>query len=174
MKRLAFVAVVLAGALALAGTTFKDTTGAPPNPLGPSDFAARQGVSLANAVGCRMSVRVDAGHNLLMDAGSEVYGHDGLAPSGWRLVPWYYDSANGWVEAQTSLHCAVEARLDGGKIHNVVCPDLIPAARFGRITVSKFGVVGYDGGTGADLLEDAGPGPAPKYRIECWGPLVTP
>lgn len=172
MRNLVLVFVATA---ALAGTRYRDTTGAPPSPLGPSATAsARNGVSLADAVGCRMSVRVDAG-----TAGQGITGADGLAQTGLVLMPWYYDDALGWVEGDSSLRCSVAARPDAGIIRAFVCPDLVPAARFGRIAISKLGVAARtDGGTGADWVTDAGTGaaqpsgPLPQYRIECWGPNV--
>jgi hypothetical protein len=175
VKRLAFVAAVLAFA-AYAGQQGKDLSGAPPSPLGPSAQAERQGITLANAVGCRMSVRVDAG-----EIGQGIKGADGLAQTGLKLQPWYYDPLNGWVEGDSSLQCSVAARPDAGIIRAFVCPDLVPAARFGRIFVSKLGIAARtDAGTGADWITDAGtgvdtpvPGPQPVYRIECWGPSYS-
>jgi hypothetical protein len=171
VKRLAFVVAVLAFA-AFAGQQGKDSTGAPPSDLGPSNNAEKLGVSLANAVGCRMSVRVDAGQAAI--------GADGLAQTGLKLQPWYYDSSNGWVEGDSSLQCTVAARPDAGIIRSFVCPDLVPAARFGRIAVSKLGTAARtDAGTGADWIPDAGTGavqaagPQPVYRIECWGPQMS-
>lgn len=166
MKRLVFVAAVLAAALAVGATRAKDSTGAEPGILGPSVQASSLGVSLDSVVGCRMSVRVDAGL-------ADVIGSKGFAASGWKLVPWFYDGSNGWVEGNSSLHCDVEARADGGVIRQFICPDLIPAARFGNISLAKVGVMGFDGGTGADWIADGGIGPLPKYRIECWGPTVV-
>ena len=175
MKRIAFAALILGGALALAGQQGKDLNGNPPTPLGPNGVAERLGIPLANAVGCRMSVRVDGG-----DLGQGITGADGLAQTGLKLQPWYYDPMLGWVEGDSSLQCSVATRPDAGIIRAFVCPDLVPAARFGRIFVSKLGnPARIDAGTGADWVIDSGTGlaqptgPLPMYRIECWGPSYS-
>ncbi len=177
MKRFAFAAFVLTAALAVGATRAKDFNGNPPALLGPSDAAESLGVRLNDAVGCRMSVRVDAGL-----VGQGIKGADGLAQTGLKLQPWYYDSSLGWVEGDSSLQCTVATRPDAGIIRAFVCPDLIPAARFGSIMVSKLGnPARVDAGTGADWITDSGtgvdtpvPGPQPLYRVECWGPNVVP
>lgn len=158
MRRLLLVGAALVGALALAGQQGKDSTGAAPTPLGPSAQAERQGVPLTGAVGCRMSIRVDGGGNVA---------------AGCVLVPWYYDSTLGWVESASSLHCTTTATLDGGARDNYVCPDLTPAARFGRVALQKVYCVGADGGTGSASSSDGGILAAPVTRIECWGPGVS-
>jgi hypothetical protein len=177
VKRLGFVAATLLAALALGATRAKDFNGNPPALLGPSVQAESLGIRLNDAVGCRMSVRVDAG-----EIGQGIKGADGLAQTGLTIMPWYYDATLGWVEGDSSLRCNVAARPDAGIIRNFVCPDIVPAARFGSIMVSKLGnPARIDAGTGADWITDAGtgvatpvPGPQPLYRVECWGPNVVP
>lgn len=162
--RLLFAAAVLVGALALAGTQRKDSNGVPPSPLGPSAQAERLGVPMEGAVGCRCSIR--------LDAGVDAVGSEGLSASG-KLVPWYYDPWIGWVESKSSLHCSLSAKVDGGTIRQFVCPDMEPLAAFGRLACAKFNVFGVDGGTGADLISDAGAGPAPVVQTSCWGPGLS-
>lgn len=166
MKRLAFVGVVLAAAYALAGTVGRDTNGEPPSDLGPSANAATKGVTLNGAIGCRCSIRLDAGDD-------PNAGVDGIAASGWRMVPYYYNDSLGWVEPLTALHQLPNARLDGGRIRKMVFPDLEPLASFGRISCVTYGPVGYDGGSGRDLRNDGGNGDLPKVRTECWGPSMS-
>lgn len=168
MRGLALLGVLIA-VTAFAATRARDTNGQPPS-------LDTDGVLLDNAVGCRMSVRVDSGI-----PGQGTTGADGLAQTGLKLQPWYFDSKLGWVEGDSSLQCSVATRPDAGIIRAFVCPDLVPAARFGRIAVSKLGnPARIDAGTGADWVVDAGSGvpqpsgPLPFYRIECWGPNFVP
>jgi hypothetical protein len=158
-KGLVFTGCLLALA-AYAGRQGKDAA------VGAAPSASTDGVPLDNVVGCRCSIRVDAG--------TDAVGSNGFASTGWKLYPWYYDEKLAiWSQANSSLHCSAEARLDGGLIRAFVCPDIVPTARFGRIACSSWGITGYDGGSGADLISDAGVGPQPKVRTECWGPAVT-
>lgn len=166
MKKLLFSAAVLFAAVALAGRVAKDTNGQPPNPSGSGPLAATLGVKLEGAVGCRCSIRLDAGDD-------PNAGVDGFAASGWRMVPYYYDDALGWVESASSLHMQPNARLDGGRIRQFVFPDLEPLASFGRISCVTYGPVGYDGGSGRDLRNDGGNGALPLVRTECWGPSMS-
>lgn len=160
MRKLSAVLVVLAFA-AYAGNAAKEVA------VGAAPSTTQDGVTLVNAIGCRCSIHVDAGTGNV--------NRKGFAPSGWSLYPWYYDSANGWTEGASSLRCSPNARLDGGVITAFACPDLEPLASFGRLACSSFGPTGHDGGTGADALTDAGTGPQPVVRTECWGPsLVGP
>ena len=161
MKRLLPSGAVLAAALAFAGTAGRNH----PVGIGPTTAQpALQGISLGEAVGCRCS--------LFVDAGTAAVGQRGFNATGY-LVPYYYDNANGLVESQSSLHCAIAAKLDGGLIRNVICPDLVVAARFGRILCTGYGIKGQDAGSGADQLPDSGPGPQPVVRTECWGPNLS-
>lgn len=159
MRAFAFAALVLAG-VALAGNAVKEVA------VGAAPVTSQDGVTLGNAIGCRCSIHVDAGTGNV--------NRKGLAASGWYIYPWYYDLATGWTEASSSLRCQPNARLDGGLIFSFACPDMEPLARFGRLACSSFGPTGYDGGTGADSLSDAGTGPQPVVRTECWGPQVVP
>jgi hypothetical protein len=154
MKRIAFVGAVLAAALAIAGNDSKETAGTAP-------ATSLDGVSMVNAIGCRCTVVVP-------DAGSNTIGADGLAASGWRVVPWYSGPNVPWTESPSSLHCQPAARLDGGRIRSLVCPDYEPLASYGRMSCAKYGIVGYDGGVGADWLADGGYGPVPVFRTECF------
>jgi hypothetical protein len=160
MKRLLAVALVVCG-VAWAGNAAKDVA------VGAAPVSSLDGVTLGNAVGCRCSIRVDAG------TAAATIGSRGFAPSGWSLYAWYYDSTLGWVEGNSDLRCAAEARLDAGNIRAFVCPDIVPAARFGRLACASFGPTGHDGGTGADMYTDAGAGPQPRVRTECWGPNLV-
>ena len=152
---------MLLAAYALAGQQGVDYT---PGIAPTISSSSTLGVSLAGAVGCRCSIRVDAGTNAI--------GSDGFNATGY-LVPFYYDPSNYWVEGQSSLHCAMAAKLDGGRIRQQVCPDIPVAARFGRVLCTGYGIKGYDAGTGADLIADSGVGPQPVVRTECWGPTLS-
>jgi hypothetical protein len=134
---------------------------------GPAPAASSSlGVDLGSVVGCRCSLILDAGND-------NVVGRNGFNATGY-VVPFYYDAHTLWTEGNSSLRCAIEAKLDGGKILGQTCPDIPVAARFGRILCAGYGITGQDAGTGADQLVDAGPGPQPIVRTDCWGPnLVT-
>jgi hypothetical protein len=160
MRKLSLVVVTLAFAAWAGNSVSEVRPGAAPS-------KSTDGVTLGNAVGCRCSIRVDSG--------TDNVNRKGFAPSGWSLYPWYYDINLGWVEGNSTLRCAAEARLDGGLITAFVCPDMTPAARFGRLACASFGPTGHDAGTGADSIADGGTGPQPIVRTECWGPnLVGP
>lgn len=123
--------------LAWAGTRAKESGSTPPT-------ATTDGVNLSEVAGCRASVRVDAGT---------------LGTSG-KVLFWYYDAVLGWVESDSALHCTVTATSnDGGTRMAYVCPDLQPAATFGRIAAQSYAVLASDGGP-LDV----------RTRIECWGP----
>lgn len=158
MKRLGLVSLVLLAAVAFAGSQHASY---PANAGGPAESAsASLGVDLGYKTGCRCI--------LYVDAGTDWTGHDGFDDTGY-VVPYFYEPKSLWVESASSLHCSVAAKLDGGKIRQVVCPDIPVAARTGRILCTGYGIKGADGGTGADLISDAGIGPAPVVRTQCWG-----
>jgi hypothetical protein len=163
VKQLALVALVLAGA-ALAGSQGYNRQLQVGGPA-PS-AAATLGVTLAESVGCRCTVFIDAGV-------ADDVGRDGLNPTGY-VTPFFYSPQTLWVEGNSSLRCNIEAKSDGGKILGQVCPDIPVAARSGRIMCAGYGTQGKDAGTGADQLSDAGFGPAPVVRTECWGPNLIP
>lgn len=164
MKRLAFVAAVLAAACAFAANRYKDGDGSVPTAcLGPPHGAF---VRLDGVVGCRMSVRVDGGGNIASGTLVPYYCQES-SPSGTAglTVP---------EEAAAALHCTIATKLDGGLRTSYVCPDLVPAARFGLVAATGFLIKGLDGGSGAAALADAGPSNQPIVRMECWGPNITP
>lgn len=150
MHRIGLLAVGLIAFIAVAGTRAKDSAGAAPT-------ATTDGVGMGDAVGCRASIRVDGG---------------GTIGTGTKLVYHYYDPVLLWSESTSALTCTVTARADGGTRSAYVCPDLEPLARFGRVAVSNFGLIGSDGGTGFGLGTDGGYNVAPVTRIECWGSSI--
>lgn len=163
MRKALFAGALAVAAVAFAGQAGRDGTVSSPSNSVP---ATSVGVTLNGAVGCRCSIRVP-------DAGSNVIGADGLAAAGY-IVPWYKDdSLPVWVESVSAQHCAIAAKLDAGRIRFQVCPDLVPAARFGRVYCSGYGITGYDGGSGQDWIADGGVGPAVVVRTECWGPSMS-
>jgi hypothetical protein len=152
-----------AAALLVAAAPSRDDTGSPPaQGLAP---ATSYGVTLEGAVGCKCSIRIDGGI-------ANQIGNDGFNAAGY-LVPYLWDEKNLWTEGNSALRCAIEAKIDGGAIYNQVCPDIPVAARTGRILCTKYGITGKDGGTGAPLLSDAGPGPQPSVLTQCWGPSMS-
>lgn len=127
------------------------------------------GVDMANAVGCRCSLHIDAG--LVDDVGRR-----GLLAQGYIATEYYDKSTVKWVESPRSLAlaCPIQSKLDAGLILEALCPDAQPLASFGRLHCYGIGIVGEDAGSGADQLSDAGPGPQPVVRTECWGPGFVP
>lgn len=121
----AFLAVLLAGALAFAGTRARESAGAVPT-------LATDGVSIVGATACRMSARVT----------------DGGAVNGGTLVPYYYDAVLGWVRAGSATDCTLESNklLDGGAPSAQVCLVDVAGASWGRIAAVANGLFTADGG----------------------------
>lgn len=140
MKKTLAAALVslFAVSLAYAGSRAKETTGNPPT-------LATDGVNLAEVEGCRISVRST----------------DGGTINGGTLRQWYYDSVLGWVPSNSSLDCSLDSArlLDAGAPSGQVCPDVIPLAKFGRMSVEANAVRNFDAGTV----------PGITTRVECWG-----
>ena len=156
MRRALFTGLALAALAAFAGTRAKESAGAVPALL--ADGGTTDGVTLADSIGCRASVRVA----------------DGGTINGGTLASFYYDPVLGWVRSATSLDCTLQANklLDGGAPAAQVCPDSEPLARFGRWAVASTGLVGADGGTPNGVGVDGGSNVSPVVRVECWGPTI--
>lgn len=149
MRRLFPLFIALVAFVAVAGSRAKESDGTVPS-------ASTDGVSIADSVGCRASVHVDGGN----------------VNTGAKLIYHYYDAVTLWNESASTLACTVTARADAGTRVSYVCPDLEPLARFGRVGVSLYGMVGIDGGTPNGVGADGGQNLTPVARIECWGPSI--
>ena len=137
MRKLFFFCAAVFTALAYAGSRAAESSGATPT-------LTTDGVSLRDSEGCRVSARVG----------------DGGTVNGGTLALWYHDSVLGWTRGSTSLDCTLESNKlwDGGAPSAQVCPDRVPAARFGRMAAEARSLIGVDGGV-----------ITANVRVECWG-----
>ena len=150
--RALLLVIGLVGAMALAGSRAKESTGAVPalstyllsDGGTATDGGTTDGLSLSEVEGCRASARVTDG---------------GTVNSG-TLVAYYFDPVLGWVRANSALDCALESNklIDGGAPSVQVCPDIGILAKYGRIAMAASGLKGADAGA-----------ITANVRLECWG-----
>jgi hypothetical protein len=87
---------------------------------------------------------------------------DGGTLMGGSLVPYYYDSAIGWVEGPTNTWCTLDTTVqaDGGNRQKQVCEFTVQAP-YGRAAL-----------VGKNLVQSGGGAAAAYTRLECWGPSI--